>query len=60
VTNERDERLDLYARQILDRWDAWAAQFAPDVAEELRDKARRRLASRQVNLMDALRRSLES
>lgn len=53
-------RLNLYARQILERWDAWTEQFSPEVREELQDKARRRLASRQVNLMDALRRSLES
>jgi hypothetical protein len=55
-----DQRLNLYAQQILERWDAWAAQFSPEVREELQDKARRRLGARQVNLMDALRRSLES
>ena len=49
----RDQRLDLYARQILERWDAWAEQFDTDVCEELKDKARRRL--RHVNLTDALR-----
>jgi hypothetical protein len=58
VTNDRDEHLDLYARQILERWDAWAEQF--EVREELQDNARRRLGARQVNLMDALRRNLES
>lgn len=54
-----DQRLNLYAQQILERWDAWAAQFPETTREELRDKARRRLGARQVNLMDALRRSFE-
>lgn len=61
MTMTSDEcRLDLYARQILERWDAWAQQFSPEMCEELQDKIRRRLASRQINLMDALRRSFES
>ena len=55
-----DDRLNLYTQLILERWDAYAEQFGADVCEELKDKARRRLAARQVNLMDALRRSLES
>lgn len=63
----RDQQLDLYAQQILERWDAWAEAngFAdPErrqaIKDELEDKWRRRLGARQVNLMDALRRSLES
>ena len=70
VTNDRDKRFDLYAQQILERWDAYAAQLGLTDAElaerrntirdELDDKYRRRLGTRQVNLMDALRRSLES
>jgi hypothetical protein len=55
-----DDRLNLHAQQLLEHWDAWAAQFSPEVREELQDKVRRRLGARQVNLMDALRRSLES
>ena len=74
MTPRDNKRLDLYAMQILEHFDAQIKQMGLRGAtceeiqaarEEMRDKIIRRLGARlknptkrQVNLMDALKRSL--